>query len=142
MAKHRGFTLIEVMITVAIIGILAAIAYPSYQNSVQKTRRAECEGGLYGLANAMERHFTTNFTYLGAGTTGGNTGAPTIYSTTCPIDGGNPSYNLTIQAVTATTYTLQATPINAQATDDCGTLQLTQAGVKSASGGTVTQCWE
>ena len=76
--KQQGFTLIELMVTVAIVGILAAIAYPSYQSSVIKSRRADAEGVLLGLANAMERHFTESNTYLGAGTT--DTGAPSIYS--------------------------------------------------------------
>ncbi|MFI3186333.1 MAG: prepilin-type N-terminal cleavage/methylation domain-containing protein, partial [Methylococcaceae bacterium] len=56
--SQAGFTLIELMVTVAIVGILAAIAYPSYQDSVRKSRRADASGALLGLANAMERHFT------------------------------------------------------------------------------------
>jgi len=146
MDRQRGFTLIELMITVAIVGILAGIAYPSYLQSVQKSRRADCEGALLGLAGVMERFFTTNNTYVGVGTAGdgGNTsGAPAnaFYPSTCPIDGGTPSYNLTIQSATTTTYTLQATPINGQASDTCGTLTLTQANVKGSSG-TVATCWE
>ncbi|VAW83146.1 Type IV pilus biogenesis protein PilE [hydrothermal vent metagenome] len=141
MHNQKGFSLIELMIVVAIIGILAAIGYPSYQDSVQKSRRADCEGALVGFSGAMERRFTTMNSYAGAGPAGADTGAPTIYSTQCPIDGGTPSYNLTIQASTATTYTLAATPINGQASDACGTLTLTQANVKG-SAGTVADCWE
>lgn len=141
MVNDRGFTLIELMIVVAIVGILAAIGYPNYQQSVQKSRRADCEGALVGFANAMERHFTTRSSYKGAGPAGNDTGAPAIYASQCPIDGGTPSYNLTIQAATATTYTLQAAPINAQASDSCGTLTLTQANVKG-SAGTVATCWQ
>lgn len=142
MKKHSGFTLIELMIALAIASILAAIAYPSYQDSVRKSRRADCEGALVAFSGAMERYFTTNNSYTGAGPAGADTGAPTIYATQCPVDGGNPSYNLTIQAATATTYTLQAAPVNAQANDSCGTLTLTQANVKAASGGTVATCWQ
>jgi type IV pilus assembly protein PilE len=143
----KGFTLIELMITVAIVGILAAIAYPSYQEQVRSSRRAECGGALLGLANAMERHFTTNNSYLGAGTTAGNTGAPTIYNTQCPIDGGTATYNLTINAVTQTTYTLNAAPIGGgpQANDKCGTFTLTSIGAKNItgqhSGITPNDCW-
>jgi type IV pilus assembly protein PilE len=142
MENRNGFTLIELMIAVAIISILAAIGYPSYQDNVRKSRRADCEGALVGFAGAMERYFTTNNTYLGAGPSGANTGAPTIYSTQCPVDGGTATYNLTIQAATASTYTLQAAPVNAQTGDSCGTLTLNQANVKTASGGSVAECWQ
>ena len=74
MLNTKGFTLIELMIAVAIVGILAGIAYPSYQDSVRKSRRADAKGALLGFANAMERYFTENNSYLGAGAGGGNTG--------------------------------------------------------------------
>ena len=59
----QGFTLIEVMIVVAVIGILAAIAYPSYQESVTKTRRSAAQGCLVEMAQFMERFYTTNMRY-------------------------------------------------------------------------------
>lgn len=140
--QQIGFTLIELMITVAIVAVLAGIAYPSYQDSVMKSRRADAKGALLGFANAMERHFTETNTYLGAGTTSGNTGSPTIFSTTSPVDGGTPYYNLTINAVTASSYTLHAEPTGAQADDKCGTLTLTQTGARGTSTTLpVTDCW-
>lgn len=142
MNKQQAFTLIELMVTVAIVGILAGIAYPSYQDSVMTSRRADAKGALLGLANAMERHFTETNSYLGAGTTSGNTGAPTIFSTTSPVDGGTPYYNLTINAATASSYTLNAAPTGAQANDQCGTLSLTQTGARGISTALpVTDCW-
>ncbi len=142
MNKQQAFTLIELMVTVAIVGILAGIAYPSYQDSVMASRRADAEGALLGFANAMERHFTETNSYLGAGTTSGNTGAPTIFSTTSPVDGGTPYYNLTINAATASSYTLNAAPTGAQANDKCGTLSLTHTGVRGISTALpVTDCW-
>jgi type IV pilus assembly protein PilE len=140
--QQNGFTLIELMVTVAIVGILAGIAYPSYQDSVMKSRRADAKGALLGLANAMERHFTARNTYLGAGTIDGNTGSPTIFSATSPVDGGTPYYNLTINAATASAYTLHAAPTGAQANDKCGTLSLTQTGARGISTAiAVTDCW-
>ena len=106
----RGITLIELMIVVAIIAIIAAVAYPSYLEQVRKSRRSDCSGALASLGSAMERHFTVNSSYLGAAAGGANTGAPAIFATSCPVDGGEATYNLTIQAATATTYTLQAAP--------------------------------
>ena len=110
---NRGFSLIELMIVVAIIGIIAAIAYPSYTQYVERARQSDAQGALMGLAAAMERHRTTNGSYLGAGAP--DTGAPSIYPDESPIDGGQKFYDLTIETVTATAFTLQADPKNAQA---------------------------
>lgn len=126
--KTRGFTLIELMIVVAIIAIIASVAYPSYTDSVQKTRRADAKAVLLGFAQAMERHFTENNSYLGAANAGGNTGSPGIYPSEAPIDGGTKFYDLTITAATATTFTLRATPKGGQAGD--GILEILNTGQK------------
>ena len=62
-ANQKGFTLIEVMIVVAIIGILAAVAYPSYVDSIRKGKRAEARAALMNLLQQQERYFTQNNTY-------------------------------------------------------------------------------
>lgn len=126
--KQQGVTLMELMIVVAIIGILTAIAYPSYQDQVESSRRSDAQGALTGFASAMERHFTANNSYLGAGTGGADTGAPAVYTTQSPADSGTKFYDLTIQAATATTYTLRATPINGQVGD--GLMELLSTGQK------------
>jgi len=148
MTKSRnqgGFNLIELMIVVAIIGIIAAFAYPSYLKQIQSTRRADCSGALVALGNAMERHYSVTGSYLAAAAGGADTGAPAIFSASCPIDGGTATYTLTIQAATASTYTLNAAPTGAQTGDKCGTLSLTNTGVKgvvSAIAGVTWQaCW-
>lgn len=145
MKKQRGFNLIELMIVVAVIGIIAAVAYPSYLEQMRQTRRADCAGALTSLASSMERFFTVNNTYRGAGAAGGDTGTPTIFSATCPVDGGEANYNLTIQAATASTFTVQAAPVGRQANDECGTLTLTNTGLKgitgAAAGVTWGECW-
>ena len=139
----QGFTLLELMIVVAIIGILAAIAYPSYQDSVRKSRRADAKAALLGFSNAMERRFTVMNTYKGAATGGADTGEPTIYPTEAPIDGGTKYYGLTINAADGSSFTLWAAPKGAQASDPCGTLTLTHTGTKDVSGASYTkdQCW-
>jgi len=134
MRKQKGFTLIEVMIVVSIVAILAAIAIPSYQSSVTKGRRTDAMAALQGLAQAMERHYMTTGAYTGAADADD---APTIFSATSPLDSSNVYYNLTISAATTNTYTLQATPVNAQAGD--GNITLTETGARTwGSNG----CWE
>jgi type IV pilus assembly protein PilE len=131
--QKSGFTLIELLIALAVVGILASIAYPSYTDHVRRTRRADAQGALIGLSNAMERFFTQNSTYLGAAGTQAvplATGTPWIFSSQSPIDGGTPYYNLIIQTATATTYTLRAAPIagTGQAMD--GILELDNTGAR------------
>ncbi len=130
------------MIVVSIIAILAAVGYPSYAETVRKTRRADCAGALTALANAMERHYSITGTYLGAAIAGGNTGSPAVFGTACPTDGGDPTYDLTISVATATTFTLQAAPTGVQATDRCGSLTLTNTGVKGVAGAAPGYDWQ
>ena len=137
--KARGFTLIELMVTVAILGILASIAIPSYLEHIKKGKRSEAQGALVTFANAMEQWRLQNGSYCDAGGTDGanscgvagtnDTGSPVIFSTVVPISGGTVTYKLTINSITATTYTLRATPAGAQAGD--GYLNLAGDGTKT-----------
>jgi len=143
MKGHReqssgGFTLIEVMIVAAIISILAAIAYPSYQEHVRKARRADAQAALMELAQFMERHYTANGRYLTAADAG-----PVLPFTEAPKDGATKFYTLEFSATpTASAYTLRAVPKNAMANDSCGTLTLAHTGAKGQkAGATLAQCW-
>lgn len=137
--RSSGFTLIEVMIVVVIIGIIASIAYPSYQEHVRKTKRADAQSALMELAQFMERYYTANGRYLTS-----TNAAPTLPFTEAPKDGASKSYDLAFAASspTANSYTLQATPKNSMAGDKCGTLTLTNTGAKGqAVGATMADCW-
>jgi type IV pilus assembly protein PilE len=142
MKQTLGFTLIELMITVAIVGIMAGVAYPSYQDSVRKSRRADAKAVLVNLSNAMERHFTERSNYLGAAGSSASpadTGTPWIL--TVPAE-TTTYYTVSISAATASSYNLSAAPKGVQASDRCGTLTLTHTGAKGNSANFAqSECW-
>jgi len=129
---QAGFTLIELMITVAIIAIVAAIAIPAYQNYTREARRAEGRNLLLDAANREERFFADNNAY---------TSDVTKLGYANPALSATGSYGLTI-ASTATGYTLTATPVagTSQASDPCAALKIDATGQKTATG-TGTDCW-
>lgn len=135
MKTSKGFTLIELMIVVAVVGILAAVAYPSYQDSVRKSRRADAKSALLELAQFMERNYTLSNRY--DQDSAGN--AVVLPFTESPKDGTAKYYDLTISASAAQSFTLSAAPKNAQSSDVCATLRITNTGVKTATGTGV--CW-
>lgn len=136
MKKTQGFTLIELMIVVAVIGILAAIAYPSYQEHVNKSKRADAQASLMELSHFMERYYTANGRYNKS-----DGSAPDLPFSKAPKDGGSENYGLALSAVDAFSYTLTATAKNSMANDKCGNLTLTSKGVKGNSKGNTTDCW-
>ena len=88
---QHGFTLIEVMITVAIVAILGSIAYPSYQAHIRKTKEAEAKAALVSFATAMSQFYLDDLTYIGAGSSDPDKakGKPWIFSSKVPRDGGD-----------------------------------------------------
>ena len=129
--RASGFTLMEMVIVVAIVGILAAIAYPTYQESVRKSRRGEAQAALTGMAAAMERNFLRANAY---------TSPSSFYPTQVPLEGGTATYNLSATLGTpAGGYTLNAAPTGAQAGDRCGTLTLSSAGAQGPTN--PADCW-
>jgi len=129
--NNKGFTLIELMIVVAIIGILASIAYPSYQDYVLRAKRGDAKVVILSVQLAQEKWRANNTTY---GTTAN------IGITASPDD----FYTVAISSNTGANYTITATPKSPHADASCGNLVLTVVGgveTKSASAGTVDNCW-
>lgn len=132
--RSKGMTLIELMITVAVVGILAAIAYPSYQNQVRRSNRADAITALTAMANAQERFYFPNNTY--AGTT------PPLGFPVPVAPAGNSQrgfYVLTVTPASTTAFTLTATAVagGPQASDTgCTVLTLNSTGTK-----TPATCW-
>ena len=115
MKRQAGITLIELMIVVAIIGIIAAIALPNYSRYVERARAGDAQGALMSLAGAMERYHTANSTYVGASV---GASAGDIFPAEAPLDGNAKYYDLVIVndggELTATSYRLEARPKNGQ----------------------------
>jgi type IV pilus assembly protein PilE len=128
--KSSGFTLIELMVTVAIVGILAAIIYPSYKSILEKTRRQEAIRTLLEASQYMESYYAMNLDYSAAVSGGVVTG---FTANTDFTD----YYALTAVAGTSS-FTLSATPSGGQSADSCGTLTITNTGTTSAA---TSDCW-
>ena len=134
--QQMGFTLIELMIVVVIVGILASIAYPSYRESVAKGKRAQARAVLSQAQQWMERHYSENYRYdkTAAGVAIDNTEGGIFASQfgTAPVASeGSASYNITLETTdSGTKYTLTATRTGSMAGDRCGDFTVTSTGRK------------
>jgi type IV pilus assembly protein PilE len=162
----RGFTLVELMMAVVVVGILTAIAIPSYSAYLIRGQRAAAKATLQQAAQLMERNFSANGCYNSTtvldcqqATNQNQISLATFGLANSPSDGGAFTYAITlVPAPTATTFTLTATPCaaaggacpapqsNASFDDpDCGALTITNTGIKGAGGniggGNPDQCW-
>ena len=131
--KNSGFTLIELLIVVAIVGILAGIAYPSYTAFVTESNRSEGQRELLRIANLMEQYFLDNRTYT---QDMGDLGLPDPFVTE------NGFYSIDSTDADGDGYTLTATAQGAQATGDATCLILTVDDTGRRDGTSGNVCWE
>lgn len=123
--RSRGFTLVELVVVVAMVAILAAIALPAYNEQVRTSRRAAAQAVLTETAQCLERFNTSNGTYVGA-------------DARCS-PAATDTYAFLVDIQNRNAFVLTANPTGGQSTDRCGSLGLNQAGQKTHSTG--TECW-
>lgn len=128
-SKSNGFTLIELMIVVAIIAILAAIALPSYSNYIIGSKRTEAQAEMMALAQYMERQYNASFSYPNAENIPSSLKAPQTIAS---------HYILSVTG-TSQEFSIQATPTSRQNDTKCGTLGLNSKGIKTPS---TNGCWK
>lgn len=137
----QGFTLIELMIVLAIVGVLAAVALPAYQSYLQRGWRSDARATLLNNAQFMSRYYSQNLRYSDGATP---PAAPTLPLTTSPQGSSSSSakYTLSVTAITDTSYTLTAAP-NGWTDSKCGSLTLDQLGQKGVTltGADAVDCW-
>jgi len=133
-----GFTLTEVLIAMAIVGILSAVAIPQYTSYTLRASRTEAKSTLLQVASDQERFYSINRTYS-------TNAAPLDNPVAASVTSTNGKYIVTVAAcgsgTIATCFLATATAQGGQTSDECGNLTLTNAGVRSSSAGVAADCW-
>jgi type IV pilus assembly protein PilE len=139
MSRLKGFTLVELLVVVLIIGILSAVAIPSYMTYILKAHRSAAVTGVLELASRQARYYTTHNNYTTSMVTLGYASDP------MPLDSTNSHhFDLSVESADANGFVLKASPYGKQTNDKCGTYRYTDLGRMTSEGDTtlVKECWK
>lgn len=129
MRRMGGFTLVELLVCLCLLGILLGIAVPTYQEHIRRVRRVDAQKSLVELAQALERFYTSRGTYVGT----------TLAFDQSPREAAKAFYRLGFASgPDESGYVLQAVPVGAMAQDACGVLTLASSGLRGAA---MERCW-
>ena len=138
MNKSEGFSLLELVVALAIVGLLTTVALPAYQRNIQSGARAEGQRLLLQVAAEQERFYASHHSYSVSA-------SPTSVSSPMSLLSEGGLYEVTVAACVdgtiANCFVATATPMGTQSDDICGVLALSSAGLKAASGGSARDCW-
>ena len=131
MYDQKGVTLIELMIAVVVVAILLSVAYPSYQSFIEQARRSDAMSSLLDAQLEQEKFRANNTTYASSVA---SLGVPSL------SDGG--FYSISVTSFGTVSFLVTATPSGAQASDDCGTFVIDQAGPNHTGTNADEDCWQ
>lgn len=137
-----GFSLIELLVVLVIVGIVSALALPNYRQHIQRSHRAEAAGALLEAQHFMARYYSAHGRYNGTADDPGKPPELPLRLQGIPAD-PDLRYQLRLHAATVNSYELRAEPVGSMANDKCGTLTLNQTGLKGGVGSdfSIADCW-
>jgi type IV pilus assembly protein PilE len=138
--REKGFTLVEMMIVVAIVGILGAIAYPAYTKQVMRSKRSDAQTVLLEAAQAMQRLYVARNSFVDSDEATKLLEGAGLDKAPKGVESDRKTYSVSVVVQNGRTFLLTAEPEHSD--DDCGNLTLDNRGAKGATAGETADCWK